>query len=53
MENDEGIRVLRICENCGDEITDEQEEYYVNDDGEAFCCIECLCGYYEVTKIEI
>ena len=47
------VRVFGYCENCGDKITDEGEEYYVNDDGEVFCSIECVCEHCCVTKIEV
>lgn len=47
------IRMFGYCKNCGDKVTDEGEEYYVNDDGEVFCCIECMMEYYCVTKIEV
>ena len=49
------VRVFGYCENenCGDAVTDEYGEYYVNDDGEVFCCIECACEHYGLTKIEV
>lgn len=47
------VRIFGYCENCGDAVTDEDEEYYVNDDGEVFCCFECMLEYYGVTKIEV
>ena len=47
------VRVFGYCTNCDDKITDEGDEYYVNDDGEVFCSIECVCEYYGVTKIEV
>lgn len=48
-------RVFGYCENCEDKITDEHEsgEYFVNDDGEVFCCMDCVCEHYNITKIEI
>lgn len=49
------VRTFGYCENesCGDTVTDEGKEYYVNDDGEVFCCIECVLEHYGITKIEI
>lgn len=47
------IRVFGYCENCGEKVTDKSEEYYVNDDGEVFCCIECVLEYYSITKVEV
>jgi hypothetical protein len=50
--NDNEIRTFGYCANCGDKVTDEGEEYYVNDDGEVFCSIECVLEHYGVEKIE-
>lgn len=47
------VRVFGYCESCGYEVTDENDEYYVNDDGEVFCCVDCLCEAYGITKIEV
>ena len=47
------VRVFGYCEHCEEKVTDEGEEYYVNDDGEVFCCIECGCEHYGLTKIEV
>lgn len=53
------IRVFGYCECCGNKITDEDKEYdenkeyYVNDDGEVFCSVECVCEHYGITKIEL
>ena len=47
------IRVFGYCENCGEQITDEYEEYYIDDEGKVFCCIECCLEYHCVTKVEV
>ena len=53
------VRVFGYCENCSDEVTDENNvydginEYFVNDDGEIFCCIDCVCEHYNLTRIEL
>lgn len=47
------IRVFGYCENCGEQVTDEREEYYVTDDGRVFCCVECVCEAHGLTKVEI
>jgi hypothetical protein len=47
------IRVFGYCACCGNEITDADEEYYVNDNGETFCSAECVCESYGLTKVEI
>ena len=51
MDNNE-IRVLGYCVECGNEITDDVQAYYCNEDGECFCDIECLLEHYNISKIE-
>ena len=46
-------RNFGYCENCGEKITDDSDEYYVNDDGEVFCSIECVLEHYSIEKIEV
>lgn len=46
-------RKFGYCENCEEQITDELEEYYVNEDGEVFCSIECVLEHYDIEKIEV
>ena len=53
MDEMNEIRMLGYCAECGDKITDEGAEYYCNDEGEYFCCIECVCDHHGITKIEI
>ena len=47
------IRVFGYCENCGGEVTDACSEYFVNDDGEVFCCVECAMEHCGITKVEV
>lgn len=47
------VRFFGYCTECGDRVDDESEEYYVNDDGEMFCCAECAMEHYGLTKIEL
>ena len=51
--NENEVRKFGECECCGNEITDEQEEYYVAEDGRVVCSIECVLEDYGVTKIEL
>jgi len=46
-------RIFGYCEFCGEKVTDENEEYYVNEDGEVFCSVECMMEHYGVTKVEV
>ena len=47
------IRVFGYCENCGKRVTDENNEYYISDDGKVFDCVECALEYNSVTKVEV
>jgi uncharacterized damage-inducible protein DinB len=47
------VKFYGYCENCGERITNESDEYYVNDDGEVFCCIKCVLEHCGITKIEL
>lgn len=47
------IRIFGVCKCCENEITDEDEEYYLSDDGLVFCSAECALEHYGVTKIEV
>lgn len=46
-------RIFGYCECCGNTVTDDNDEYYITDDGKVFCSIECVCEAYSVTKIEM
>ena len=45
------IMTFGYCPVCGSAVTNE-EDCYVNDDGEYFCDIDCLMEYYNIHKIE-
>lgn len=47
------LRIYGYCENCGNEVTNQGDEYYISEDGKVFCGIECICEHYGITKIEI
>ena len=47
------LRIFGVCECCGNEITDEDETYYVSDDGLVFCSTECVFEHYGVTIVEV
>ena len=49
----DNVRIFGYCENCGNKITDQDNEYYVSDDGKVFCSCECICEAYGLTKVEV
>lgn len=52
MNEDNEVRVLAYCAECGDEITDDIEEIYVDEDGNYFCSCECSMIYHGIHKLE-
>lgn len=47
------IRTFGCCECCGNEITDKDEEYYVDSEGRVFCSVECALDAKSVVKVEV
>ncbi len=47
------IRIFGTCECCSNEVTDKDEEYYVDSEGRVFCSVECVLDVYGVTKVEV
>jgi len=47
------VRLFGYCEHCGETVTDQNEEYYISDDGKVFCSCECCLEYFGVTKVEV
>lgn len=46
-------RIFGRCECCDSEVTDSDEEYYVDSEGRVFCCIECALVTYGIEKVEV
>lgn len=47
------VRFFGYCECCSEKVVDDSEGYYVSENGEVFCSIECVCEHYGVTKVEV
>ena len=47
------IRKFGECECCGNIITDESDEYYVDSEGRVFCSVECVLDAKGVIKVEV
>ena len=48
----EEVRIHGVCAECGDEITDEINEYYCDTDGNLFCSHECILEHFNVSVME-
>lgn len=51
--HDNEVRAFGYCEECGNIITDENDEYYCNEDGNYFCSCECVMEHYHIHKLEV
>ena len=47
------VRHFGECENCGEKITDEGGEYYVDSEGRVYCSVECALEKHGIVKIEV
>ena len=47
------VRFFGYCECCGEKVTDENEEYYITEDGKVLCSCACMMEHFCVTKIEV
>lgn len=47
------VRVLGVCAECKNDITDDVEDYYCDEDGNYFCCAECAMIHYGIHRLEI
>lgn len=47
------IRIFGYCECCGNKVTDNGEEYYIDTEGRVFCSVECAFETHGLTKVEV
>ena len=50
--NDTEVRIMGYCSECGNEITDDMEDIYIDDEGRYFCSSECAMVFYCIHKLE-
>ena len=48
----EDVRVIAYCAECYSAITNEDNEAYVDSEGRYFDSVECICEYYNISKVE-
>lgn len=46
------IRKIGVCEECDEDIYDDNTEIYISKDGYYFCCLECALRFYGIQKAE-
>lgn len=47
-------RSFGYCVECESEIVDDDdEECFVNEEGEVFCCLSCLLEHYRIHRLEM
>ena len=47
------VRVLGCCAECQNDITDDVEDYYYDEDGNFFCCVDCAMIHHGIHKLEV
>lgn len=53
MKDDNEVRILAHCAECGNEITDDVKDYFCDEDGNFFCSDECAMIYHRIHRLEI
>lgn len=48
---DEDVKIIAYCEECRNAIY-QDDDVYIDDDGNYFCSVECVLGYHKITKVE-
>lgn len=46
-------RVIGYCEECGNTITGNDDEAFVDVDGNYYCCTDCVLEHYGITRLEL
>lgn len=44
--------VIARCEECGELIYEDNNDIYVDDEGNYFCSLECALDYYSIRRID-
>lgn len=54
MYNDynEEVRSIARCAECESTIYDDNEEVYIDGNGNYFCCLDCAMYYHGISKSE-
>jgi hypothetical protein len=47
---DEEVKVIGYCEECGSEINNDA---LVDEEGNYYCCIDCVLEHSKITRVEI
>lgn len=50
-EEDDNNAIAR-CEECGELIYEDNDDAYIDDDGNYFCNLRCALNYYSLRKID-
>jgi formylmethanofuran dehydrogenase subunit E len=50
-ESEEEKSIAR-CEECGELIYEDNEDAYIDENGNYFCCLQCVLDYYYIKKVD-
>lgn len=51
MDNE--VKILGYCAECDSEITTMDDVAFVDEEGNYYCCIDCILEHYAITRLEI
>lgn len=50
-EKDETQAIAR-CEECGELIYEDNDDAYIDDEGNYFCCVQCALDHYSLRRVD-
>lgn len=49
---EEDIQPIARCEECGELIYEDNDDAYIDDNGNYFCSLQCVFYWYSISKID-
>jgi hypothetical protein len=50
---DEEVRIIGVCAECGENITDDFETYYCDEECNLLCSQECIMEHFGLYEVEV
>ena len=52
LDESEAEKPIGRCEECGELIYEDNEDAYIDDEGNYFCCLQCALDYYYIKRVD-
>jgi formylmethanofuran dehydrogenase subunit E len=52
LDESEEERPIARCEECGELIDEDNKDAYIDDEGNYFCCLQCVLDYYYIKRVD-